>query len=169
VQTAVSSTRGLLQNGNCALLSPSILSDLLLAVVSTPTHETDKNSALEAAWGIIVAALSGRPSGEADSFLQSTTRMVLQSVLRIAAFDRDAVGSFSSHRAAMAQCLVHFARVDQPGLKAEVASMTPEDQQVVQQLIREHMAATAASGAAASEQSGQTEPAASKIALKLKF
>merc|ERR1712232_16387 len=106
-------------------------------------------NALEAAWGIIVASIAGQPSSDGDSFLQATTRMVLQAVLRIAAFDRDSGGTFLSHRAGMAQCLVHFARVDQPGLKAEVAAMAADEQQLVQQLIREHMAATAASGAAA--------------------
>jgi len=127
--------------------------------------------ALEAAWGALSAVALGQRGGEAPGALaEATTSLVLRVAVRIADRAAKQPGSFSAHRKPMAQCLVQVARVDPQGMKAEVASISGEGQQAIQQLLREHMSATNRGVGGTSVVGGTAAPlAAKKIELKLKF
>jgi len=101
--------------------------------------------------------------------LQATTALVLKIVACIAQFGKGSPGSFTAQTAAMAQCLMAVAKADPAGLKAEVAGMSPDGQQTVQQLLREHMSAAAGGAQGASGGAGEASPAKPKIELKIKF
>eukprot|EP00929_Paragymnodinium_shiwhaense_P031050 TRINITY_DN17481_c0_g1_i1.p1 TRINITY_DN17481_c0_g1~~TRINITY_DN17481_c0_g1_i1.p1 ORF type:complete len:2238 (+),score=573.88 TRINITY_DN17481_c0_g1_i1:119-6832(+) len=168
VQTTISSLQLLLQSPVCGVLCPIFVPDVLTELACHSAGKSGSDSvALEAVWNVLATAVSSRTPAE-EPFVQATMRLILRVVLRLAVF-YPATAS-SGHRAAMAACLAQIARADQAFMKAEMTTMAPADQQTIQQLIREHVAASNASAAAAAgEQKAPVALTASKVALKLKF
>merc|ERR1712039_25956 len=102
--------------------------------------------------------------------IEASTRMAVKLVATIAEYSVASPASFAAHVGPMAQLLLQVARIDQPGLKAEVAALSPAGQQTVQRLLREHM--TSANQAAQGPVGGAgpaLAPAKAKIELKMKF
>merc|ERR1712113_1379511 len=97
--------------------------------------------------------------------VEATTGLVVKTVLCVADYSKQHPDSFSAHTAAMAQCLVQVARVDQKGLKTEVSTMSAENQQTIQQFLRDHM--TASNRGATSDNASAQNQATPKIELKI--
>lgn len=175
VQTAVSSMQNLLQNRSCTVLGPVVVPCLLLALVSPAPSIPD--GTLETAWTVISAMVAGQQACESRELVGATTQMILSVVICIASHNKQQLSENAgdsnglAHTAAMAQCLVQLARVDQSGLKCLVSAMPAEAQQTIQQLLREHMSAASRGSCDATEAGGSPMAAASakKIELKMKF
>jgi len=170
VQTAVSSAQSLLQVPACAtLFGSAVVPCMMLSLVTTRPRTSP--AIVEAAWAVISALAVGRQGTEEGSaMLEATTPMVLKLVFCIADHARRRPGSLQEHTAAMAQCLVQAARSNPQGLKAEVAAMPSGSQQMIQQLLVQHMSMpTHGAGAADGKVASTSSVAANKIELKLKF
>jgi len=165
VQTSISSMQSLAQNPATAIMCPSIIPCLLYTLVKQPS--VIPTSAVESAWGVISAIVVAQQGNEASTILKATTGLVIKAVLCVADYSKQHPDSFGAQTSAMAQCLVQVARSDQQGMKAEVSTMSPEGQQTIQQLMRDHMtAASRGTGVASEPASNQAAP---KIELKIKF
>lgn len=168
VQTAISSMQNLLQNQTCMVLCPVMVPSLMSTLVGDPEAVPEK--VLESAWGVVSTMITTQQTRAPSNTVQATTKMVLGIVLCMADYNKLRSNVSAAQTAAMARCLVQVARVDQVGLKAEVASMSSESQRTIQELLREHMT---------SQPRGERDPAespnkaaalaTSKIELKLKF
>jgi len=170
VQTVVSSMQSVLQNTACAVLCPIILPCLIMALAKDPPGLPQ--TAVGAAWGVMSTVIAGNQESKAPhSLAEATTSMVLRIVLRIADHSTKKLGSFGSHRAYMAQCLVQAARVDPKGLKAEVSALSPDGQQTIQQLLREHVSSAPSRGTGVGRDTVTSVAplSATRIELKLKF
>lgn len=171
-QTAVSSMLNVLQNPAAVVLSSVLLPCLAEALGAQPPQPA---AATEGAWGAITIAMiaqqqCGEESGEV---VRATIQLVLRLAVALANFARSAEAgpSAASTLAPAAQCLLQVARIDQTGLKAEVAALSADGQLTIQQLLRDHMSSTGVSGDGAAQASG-AKPAtltAKKIELKMKF
>merc|ERR1712008_640439 len=170
VQTAVSSAQSLLQGHACAIMFGSAIVPCLMLSLVTERPRTSP-AVVEAAWGVISSLAVGRQGNEDGSaLLEATTPMVLKLVFCIADQTRRSPGSFQAHTAAMAQCLVQAARSNPQGLKAQVAAMPSGSQQMIQQLLVEHMSMPShGTGVADGKVTSTSSVAANKIELKLKF
>eukprot|EP00928_Gymnodinium_smaydae_P085581 TRINITY_DN6909_c0_g1_i1.p1 TRINITY_DN6909_c0_g1~~TRINITY_DN6909_c0_g1_i1.p1 ORF type:complete len:1973 (+),score=518.27 TRINITY_DN6909_c0_g1_i1:921-6839(+) len=181
-QTALSSMQSLLQGRTCGALCPLLLPELLTALVAPVRSKADggedaadaqEGGRLEAAWNVLTGAIAAARASDAperDELARATTQLALRAAALVSTYDADC-GGFDGHRAAMARCLVQVARSDQVGMKAELDSLPKDDQQKIQQLIREHMAAAAAEDqrAASAAAGAQAKLASTKIELKIKF
>jgi len=170
VQTAVSSAQSLLQGVACAdMFSSAIVPCLMLSLVTD--RPMTSPAVVEAAWGVLSSVAVGRQGNEDGSpLLEATTPMVLKLVFCIADHTRKRSGSFQAHIGPMAQCLVQAARSNPQGLKAQVAAMPSGSQQMIQQLLKEHMSMPHhGTGAADGKVTSTSSVAANKIELKLKF
>jgi len=166
VQTVVSSVQNLLQNPTCAALCPIVVPCLVVALTRRPPAMPAL--ALEGAWTALAAVLAAGPAatvaGESGGVVGATTRMVLKLVVCILG----AGGDMGAHAAGMAKCLMQVARVDQGGLKTAVAALPADNQQSIQQLLREQVYAT--SRGAASDTAGPSAAMTpAKIELKTTF
>jgi len=159
VQVAISSAQNLLQHPACTMLCPLIIPSLVLLLTS-PALE----SIAVHVWGAMSAMIAVQQPGV---LVESTTSMILQLVL---GFAKCSLQRSDSANTAMAQCLVQVGNVDQVGLKAGVSAMSPEDQQVVQQLLRDHVSAERRGNQEVTGTKGPSKSlAATKIELKMKF
>lgn len=165
VQTAVSSMQNLLQNPTCMLLSPVIVPCLLISLTSPGVSFPE--SSLESAWCVVTAMAASQEPGTSTSFMAVTIHMMLRVVVSVLRHERGAK-QMSTHKPAMAQCLVQLTRADQAAMKAEVSALPAEAQQAIQQLLREHVSVMSAGAGAQGAPKAAAAPA-KKIELKLKF
>lgn len=162
VQTAVSSVSALLQTRGCSVLCPVLVPSMLLVVVA-PSFSVPE--AIDLCWGAVSCLVIGTADLPQET-LAATTQLLLRLVVLVVEYSVQEPSTFDKQKAAMAQCLVKLAQADQLRLKSEVSALGIEEQQAVQEMLREHMSKTSAdtSGDAA----GPVGPA-KKIELKMKF
>merc|ERR1711870_25182 len=122
---------------------------LLFTLVKQPS--AIPTTSVQSAWGVISAVVVAQQGNDSSKILEATTGLVIKTVLCVADYSKQHPDSFGAHTAAMAQCLVQVARVDQKGLKAEVSTMSAESQQTIQQLLRDHMFANRQGAGATTE------------------
>lgn len=168
VQTTISSMQNLLQNSSCTFLFPIIMPALFTSVAKQPS--TLPVSTVESAWNVLSSVYGGLQALDTPELVGATTQLVVRLVSAITNYSGGAPGSFGAqHTAAMAQCLLQVARLDQQGLKTEIAALPGEGQQTIQALLQNHMSASQAARPTGMMAAAPAEPAKAKIELKLKF
>lgn len=166
-QTAVSSLQSLLQSGSPLVLSCIALPGLVRAVVQQPPSL--QGGVIDTAWAVLSTMLAGQPTTEDAAFTEVSTHTAVGLIAALAEYTLASPASYAAQQPAMAQCLLQVARTDQPGLKREIAALSPEGQQIVQRLLREHVAVHAAAPGSGADRGGAVAAPKAKIELKLKF